>query len=509
MSLLFSILYAAHANGTHHKLALDALRFLPGEDAEDWRRVFLKHARLYLEGSKAPDKEFKDFKNHVLHVRDGYWGGAPERAEAWYARTVEALKREDWPEAVYAAGILSHYYTDPIHPFHTAQSDAESNIHRAVEWSISKSYGELWREGTAHRLGPAAALPDGSSWLADMVCRGAELSNRSYETLIAHYDFTRGVVTPEEGLDKTGREATGALLVYAAESFALVLHRAIIEAAVRPPQVALTAETVLAGLAMPLKWIVKRMSDAAERRQVEAMYDELKAFGRVEATLPEDDRTIRDLYAREVLAPRVGRQKEARARRLGGAPAPAISSRKEHPARPPAALAGAVETPEAQRVRGEVVTVAPELLRPLTPPKIHLAAEDDVEAAPSIGPRMAERLRPAGVVSVDDLLGADPEALAATLGDSRIKAETIRDWQDQARLVMTVPGLRGGAAQLLVGAGFRSAAEIAETDAADLSSALLTFAATPAGERILRSGEPPDLERIKSWVDAARLAVAA
>ena len=55
MSLLFTIVYAAHANGTHHKLALDALRYLARADAEPWRRVFLKHAEVYLTGSKAPD----------------------------------------------------------------------------------------------------------------------------------------------------------------------------------------------------------------------------------------------------------------------------------------------------------------------------------------------------------------------------------------------------------------------------------------------------------------------
>ncbi len=87
MSLLFRIIYAAHAKGTHHKLALDALKQLTSPDAERWQRVFLKHAETYLAGSKAPDDQFKDFKNHVLHVRDGYWGGALGKADQWYARS--------------------------------------------------------------------------------------------------------------------------------------------------------------------------------------------------------------------------------------------------------------------------------------------------------------------------------------------------------------------------------------------------------------------------------------
>ena len=100
MSLLFRIVYAAHANGTHHKLALDALRGLDGPDAEGWRRLFLKHAETYMQGAKAPDDEFKDFQNHVLHVRDGFWGGAADMVEAWYGKLVEALRAGQWSEAV-------------------------------------------------------------------------------------------------------------------------------------------------------------------------------------------------------------------------------------------------------------------------------------------------------------------------------------------------------------------------------------------------------------------------
>src|SRR5262249_46595325 len=103
MNLLYRIVYAAHANGTHHKLALDALAQARGENAERWQNLFLKHAAIYLEGSKAPDNAFKDFKNHVLHVRDDYWGGAPEKAEEWYAALLEKLRAEAWSDAAYAA----------------------------------------------------------------------------------------------------------------------------------------------------------------------------------------------------------------------------------------------------------------------------------------------------------------------------------------------------------------------------------------------------------------------
>src|SRR3989337_1297364 len=140
MSALFRIVYAAHANGTHHKLALVALNHMVRPDAEAWRRLFLKHVERYLEGSKAPDITFKDFKNHVLHVGEKYWGGAPEKAGEWYGKTVEAMRAGAWSDAAYAGGVLSHYYTDPVHPFHTGQTEAENSMHRACEWSINRSY---------------------------------------------------------------------------------------------------------------------------------------------------------------------------------------------------------------------------------------------------------------------------------------------------------------------------------------------------------------------------------
>ena len=37
MGLLYRIVYAAHANGTHHKLALDALARVQSANSERWR----------------------------------------------------------------------------------------------------------------------------------------------------------------------------------------------------------------------------------------------------------------------------------------------------------------------------------------------------------------------------------------------------------------------------------------------------------------------------------------
>ena len=301
MNTLFRVLYAAHAKGTHHKLALDGLRHLSGADADAWRRVFLKNAELLMLGAKAPDDEFKDFTNHVLHPRDNFWGGAPMKVRNWYSHLVVALRQSDWPTAVYAAGVLSHYLTDPLMPFHTGQSAAENNIHRAVEWSISRAYDALWQMG-GELPAPEVVVADTTNWLEMLVCDGAAEANRHYEGLIAHYDFTRGVVDPPAGLDVVAQRMVAALLARAATTYGIVLQRAIDEAAVTPPEVNLTLDTILATIKIPIKTLQKRLADAGDRRAVEQMYDELQATGRVETHLPADERAIRTAYADEVLA---------------------------------------------------------------------------------------------------------------------------------------------------------------------------------------------------------------
>lgn len=489
MSLLFRIVYAAHAKGTHHKLALDTLRHLTCREAEYWQRLFLKHAARYIEGSKAPDDTFKDFKNHVLHVRDGYWGGALGKAEEWYGTLCAALEREDWSEAAWSAGVLSHYVTDPIQPFHTAQSDAENSIHRAAEWSISRAYDTLRAEGLAAHGGLTVTPGGGEHWLRELVISGAEKANAHYEALIAHYDLAKGISDPPSGLDPFSRKILGELLVYAASAYAAVLDRAFAETGAAPPEVDLALDTVLAAIDVPAKVLAKRLADAEDRRIVTAMYDELLTTGRVERTLPEDDRVVRDLYAAEIDAPRQAARAAQRMAAVSGAAQPAPSAM---PPAPTAKKADPVPLPVAQARA-----------------KAYLALTDDIERAPSIGPRTAKRLAPLGIKTVADFLAASTYLTAGALNSKNVTAETIALWQDQCRLMIAVPGLRGTHTELLAGAGYRTAESLAMAEETKLCADVLAFATTSAGQRILREGAPPDIERIKGWLTAAQAARAA
>jgi Domain of unknown function (DUF4332)/Zinc dependent phospholipase C len=536
MSPLYRIVYATHANGTHHKLALDALQAMTRPDSEDWTRLFLKYVERYLEGSKAPDNTFKDFKNHVLHVSENYWGGAPEKTQEWYNRTVFELKSGNWPEAVYAAGVSSHYFCDPVMPFHTGQTEAENAIHRATEWSINRSYNTL-RDLGEKRFGRLSiAVPSGPKWLSEFVCDGAEYSHRYYEKLMAHYDIHKGATRPEEGLDDIGKAIVAELLIYASTSFGKVLDKAIAESGMSAPEVTLTAETFLAMTQIPRKFIEKRLSNEEDRKLVAAIYDELKATGRVEHSLPEDDRVIRDLHKAEVLAPKLAEREAARAQRIDGdntalelAVAKSAVARAAISETPPTIPIS--QTPPPMPRAAPSIAARMETIRPPAPPRsqapsttvpqsrplpehvsasrAYLSEGDALEAAPSIGPKMVERFAAIGVHTVGDFLKEDAEQLASRLADHHFDSETLLDWQDQAKLVMSVPGLRGTHAQLLVGAGYKTAQAIAEADPLALSASILKFATTSDGKRVLREGRAPDIEKIKSWVEFAKQAAAA
>ena len=137
------------------------------------------------------------------------------------------------------------------------------------------------------------------------------------------------------------------------------------------------------------------------------------------------------------------------------------------------------------------------------PRRFYLSREQNVEDAPSIGPKTAKRLAKVGIRTVADLLAADPESTANEIDASHIKAETLAAWQHQARLVCQIPELRGYGAQLLVACGMTQPDQIARTKADALVTQVLTYCKTKEGQRILRSGDAPKREKIAEWVELA------
>ena len=563
MSLLLKVIFASHARSTHHKLALDALGHLQCDEAAQWTDLILSQYAAYLEGAKAPDDDFKDFKNHVLHVNENFWGGAVSATEHWYGQFIDHLRGAEWKDAAYAAGVLSHYYSDPQMPFHTGQTESEGAVHRAAEWSVTKSYEKL-RTLLEQELGgyPRVNMSPANDWLEDMVKAGAVMANQYYDLLIDHYDLAVGVKDPPAGLDRVAQEAVARCLGHATIGFARILERAFEESTVRAPEVKLTMTAVLATINVPIRTVVNRLADAKDRKIVEAIFQEVQETGKAIHSLPESEKLVRQFHATEVRKVSMMVLNAEPARPAGqrfGKPfqdQKTVSSKAALApiAKPPAAkeaspTAAAMPVPsltpatqleptQLEPTQLEPTQLEPTQLEPVSPVvsqfakspdativtaqpaavqraiaapyrstamRYYLKSEAPIVDAPSIGAKTAARFNAIGIITIDEFLNADPEITASKLAVRHITPDVIREWQAQSKLMVEVPGLRGHDAQLLVAANVETSDQLRDSNAAGLLDAVTAVTTTALGKSILRDGSAPDLDEVKSWIAAAQL----
>jgi len=133
--------------------------------------------------------------------------------------------------------------------------------------------------------------------------------------------------------------------------------------------------------------------------------------------------------------------------------------------------------------------------------KFYLDLTSPVVDAPTIGPKMAAKLESIRVRTIGDLLAAESGDVAQAIGEKAVTAASVDAWKSQSMLFCRIPNLRGQDAQLLVAAGYSTAESIADASVDTLYEAIARVASTKQGLRYLRGGNPPDRDRVQSWIE--------
>ena len=226
MNRLHAIIRKTHCLGTHHRFAIDALPMVQSDAGKRLTAWLLYYHHSYLRGAIDPDERFRDYHNHVLHARDGYWGGAPRVAQQWYDRLQKYLRAERFSDAAHAAGVLSHYVADVIQPLHTISSDREALIHRPMEWSIDQCYDRILQTYYDEDMQVVLQLSDRPGWLGALMLHAARFANQRSDMLVRRYQFQEGVRNPCDGFDDRSVTCLAELFGLTLTSWAQVLQRA-------------------------------------------------------------------------------------------------------------------------------------------------------------------------------------------------------------------------------------------------------------------------------------------
>ncbi len=502
------MLRAAHCRSTHHYFAIDALPLVGTPAGGRLVGHLLRHHHRYLAGAKDPDSRFRDFQNHVIHVNDGYWGGAPRVAHQWYDRMQRYLRTNRFSDAAHAAGVLSHYFTDPIQPLHTAQTPAEKILHRPIEWSVTKSYGSLLADWKADPSRTVFQLSDNPGWLGEAILTSARVAHDHYETLLTHYDLKAGRSNPSAGLDAVSRGCLSQLIGLCVTGWARVIERAAYDAEQSQgralPTQSVTLGVMLAGIRMPRQRWIRHAEHRIEQAKITALINEFEATGKVEEHLPSEVRVIEKVcrvYAKEREYNRI------RAERHSNADIRILE--------PTATSEQTIEPnideylPAADSAAEVTVGTSPAIIPLAFPaqPQVRLRVEDPLVNAPSIGSKTADRFAAIGIYTVGDFLSSKPEQIAAKLATRWITVATLNVWRCQTILMCQLPEMLARETQLLVGSGFPTADSIAKTSSDKLLDAIQTYAATYSGRRYLRGAAAPDRDRVETWIGEAALAL--
>ncbi len=254
-----------------------------------------------------------------LHVRDNFWGGAARTASRWYAKSLLLLEQQNWKEAAYSIGVLSHYFTDPFMPLHTGQTERESIVHRPMEWSVKCAYDEIYSLASENPSLPSFALTDDTDWLNLAIHDAATIANQHYETLIEQYNMAESSKQPALALSRSSKRILAELFTLALTGWGAVLDRLAKQTPTGIADRSLTPATLMAGLQVPLQSLLKKIDSVKQKSEVAKIYEEFHTTGRVVQNLPVEQRTVSVVRSRD---PQLSKLIAERARNGVGTPPP-------------------------------------------------------------------------------------------------------------------------------------------------------------------------------------------
>ena len=498
---LINILRASHCRSTHHYFALDALPIVQTDAGKRLVKVLLRYHDRYLTGAKDPDTRFRDYQNHVIHVTEGYWGGAPRMAHKWYDRLQHYLRCGRMSDAAHAAGVLSHYFTDPMQPLHTQHSDCEKLLHRPIEWSITKSYDKIlqcWKDGDTEIV---FQFSNQMEWLGEAILHGARFANQKFTPLLRDYDLLQGVDDPTAGLNQELRVSLAELFGLAITGWARVIERAAADAESsieRPlPTPSTTLPIVLAIMRGPRRLWLRYVEEREEQYAIANLLDEYARTGTLHDYLPAEvdivHRVVEIYHAEHEWI----RQREAKT----------ISPTE-----------GKVSD------RLHVFNGNDSMVIPITPcrkldrfvkksvhnlsPLVHkVNTNDALVDVPLVDQRIAKRLAMMGIRTVGQFLRESATKIAHQLNAEGVTATTLSRWQSQVSLMCEMPGIGYRDAKLLVGAGYATTAEVFESEAGMLHREISAFIRSARGRQCLGRSPCPSLADVAFWIEAASTSV--
>ncbi len=129
-----------------------------------------------------------------------------------------------------------------------------------------------------------------------------------------------------------------------------------------------------------------------------------------------------------------------------------------------------------------------------------LTSKSSVENVKGIGPGKATELKEMGIVTVGDLIMADPKAVVEKTGSSE---NTVEKWQGRAQLSL-VPGLKDKDLLLLEDIDITDRKGLASQDLIELSRKLNAIFKVNLAKGRVAEADMPTIEEIDSWIKYVR-----